>query len=104
MVQIQCNKLHKNNCLAEPYEAPGKGLTEANKEKDQNKRDIKKGGGGGEIASPVLEGKHAVRPRKPAILNLGQKVLDPSIEKQLISKAKQTFTCKRTRGKDRFTD
>ena len=43
---IQCNKLHKNNCLAEPHEAPGKGLTEANKEKDQNKRDIKKGAGG----------------------------------------------------------
>ena len=109
---VQMNKYNainsiKNNCLAEPHEAPGKGLTEANKEKDQNKRDIKKGGGGGgggEIASPVLEGKHAVRPRKPAILNLGQKVLDPSIEKQLISKAKQTFTCKRTRRKDRFTD
>lgn len=40
----------------------------------------------------MLEGKHAVRPRKPAIppgakldkmlLNLGQKVLDPSIENQ----------------------
>ena len=49
---VQMNKYNainsiKNNCLAEPHEAPGKGLTEANKEKDQNKRDIKKGGGGG---------------------------------------------------------
>ena len=52
----------------------------------------------------MLERKHTVRPRQPSIINLGQKVLDSLIEKQLISKAKQTFTCKRTRGKDRLTD
>ena len=48
---------------------------EGSKQKGYKKR-------GGEGASPVLERKHAVRPRKTAILNLDQKVLDPSIEKQ----------------------
>lgn len=47
---------------------------EGSKQKGYKKR--------GEGASPVLERKHAVRPRKPTILNLDQKVLDPSIEKQ----------------------
>ena len=48
---------------------------EGSKQKGYKKR-------GGEGASPVLGRKHAVRPRKPAILNLDQNVLDPSIEKQ----------------------
>ena len=73
----------------------------ANRREGSKQKGYKKGAGGGgrEGASPVLERKHAVRPRKPAILNLDQKVLDPSI-----SKAKKIFTCKRTRGKDRLTD
>lgn len=59
---VQMNKYNaidsiKNNCLAEPHEAPGKGLTEANKEKDQNKRDIKKGGGGGRDSITCARGE-----------------------------------------------
>lgn len=56
----------------------------ANRREGSKQKGYKKGAGGGgrEGASPVLERKHAVRPRKPAILNLDQKVLDPSIKKQ----------------------
>lgn len=54
----------------------------ANRREGSKQKGYKKGAGGGEGASPVLERKHAVRPRKPAILNLDQKVLDSSIKKQ----------------------
>ena len=41
-----------------------RGRANRGKEQDYNKRDVKRGGGGG--ASPVLERKHAARPRKSA--------------------------------------